>query len=59
MVIRQNVLGKFPKASQVISPEDIIKARGVVRDVYMDEKIENYILDIVFATRYPRTIWPG
>jgi MoxR-like ATPase len=53
MVIRQNVLGQFPKASQVISPEDIIKARSVVRDVYMDEKIENYILDIVFATRYP------
>ncbi len=53
LVIRQNVLGQFPKASQVISPEDIIKARSVVRDVYMDEKIENYILDIIFATRYP------
>lgn len=53
MVIRQNVHGKFPKASPVISPEDILKARQVVRDVYMDEKIENYILDIVFATRYP------
>lgn len=53
MVIRQNVHGDFPKASQVISPEDILKARSVVRDVYMDEKIENYILDIVFATRYP------
>jgi MoxR-like ATPase len=53
MVIRQNVQGKFPKASPVISPEDILKARQVVRDVYMDEKIENYILDIVFATRYP------
>ncbi len=53
MVIRQNVHGDFPKASQVISPEDILKARSVVRDVYMDEKIENYILDIIFATRYP------
>ncbi len=53
MVIRQNVQGKFPKASPVISPEDILKAREVVRDVYMDEKIENYILDIVFSTRYP------
>ncbi|MDA3911266.1 MAG: MoxR family ATPase [Bacteroidales bacterium] len=53
MVIRQNVQGKFPKASPIISPEDILKARQVVRDVYMDEKIENYILDIVFATRYP------
>jgi len=53
MVIRQNVQGQFPKASPVISPKDILKARQVVRDVYMDEKIENYILDIVFATRYP------
>ncbi|MEA1874622.1 MAG: MoxR family ATPase [Bacteroidota bacterium] len=53
MVIRQNVQGKFPKASPIISPKDILKARQVVRDVYMDEKIENYILDIVFATRYP------
>ncbi|HKK67250.1 MAG TPA: MoxR family ATPase [Bacteroidales bacterium] len=52
-VIRQNVLGEFPKAGQVITPEQILKARQVVRDVYMDEKIENYILDIVFATRQP------
>ncbi|MFO7880038.1 MAG: AAA family ATPase [Bacteroidota bacterium] len=52
-VIRQNVIGDFPKARQVVSPEQILKARQVVRDVYMDEKIENYILDIVFATRNP------
>lgn len=52
-VIRQNVTGKFPTANQVIKPEDILKARNVVREVYMDEKIENYILDIVFATRNP------
>ena len=37
----------------ILKPEDIIKARNVVREVYMDEKIENYITDIVFATRYP------
>ena len=36
-----------------MGPEDIIKARDVVRQVYLDEKIENYITDIVFATRYP------
>ena len=43
----------FPQASPVVRPEDILKARDVVKDVYMDEKIEKYILDIVFATRYP------
>jgi MoxR-like ATPase len=37
----------------VVSPEDIVKARQVVRDVYMDEKIERYIVDIVYATRTP------
>ena len=37
----------------ILKPEDILKAREVVREVYMDEKIENYITDIVFATRYP------
>ena len=36
-----------------MKPKDIIKARDVVKEVYIDEKIENYILDIVFATRYP------
>ena len=39
--------------STILRPEDIIKARKVVREVYMDEKIEQYILDIVFATRFP------
>ncbi len=38
----------------VLHPDDIIKARAVVKDVYMDEKIERYIVDIVFATRYPK-----
>ena len=52
-IIRQNVLGEFPKPSPVMHPEDIIKARQVVREVYMDEKIENYIVDIVFASRFP------
>ena len=54
LIIRQNVASTFPKADRVIKPEDIIKARSVVREVYMDEKIEKYILDIVFATRYPK-----
>jgi MoxR-like ATPase len=44
----------MPVANTVLSPEDIIKARAVVKDVYMDEKIERYIVDIVFASRYPK-----
>lgn len=52
-IIRMNNTGEFPKASPVVKPEDIIRARKVVRDVYMDEKIERYIVDIVFATRVP------
>lgn len=53
LIIRMNNSGTFPKASAVLQPEDIIKAREVVREVYMDEKIERYIVDIVFATRFP------
>ena len=52
-IIRMNNLGEFPKASPVVKPEDIVRARSVVRDVYMDEKIERYIVDIVYATRTP------
>ncbi len=54
LIIRQNVSGVFPTTSPVLNPRDIIKARQVVREVYLDEKIENYITDIVFATRYPK-----
>lgn len=53
-IIRMNNSGVFPKASPVIKPEDIVRARSLVRDVYMDEKIERYIVDIVFATRDPK-----
>jgi MoxR-like ATPase len=52
-IIRQNVNGNFPKADKILKPEDIVKARELVREVYMDEKIERYIVDIVFATRTP------
>ena len=52
-IIRMNNSGTFPKADAVVKPEDIIRARQVVRDVYMDEKIERYIVDIVYATRTP------
>lgn len=54
LIIRQNVQGlKFPEVSQVVSTREVLDARELVRQVYMDDKIEQYILDIVFATRYP------
>ncbi len=53
-IIRMNNTGEFPKASTVLKPEDILRARQVVREVYMDEKIEKYIVDIVYATRTPQ-----
>lgn len=53
LIIRQNLAGDFPAPSQVLTPENIIKARSVVKDVYLDEKIEKYIIDIVFSTRFP------
>ncbi len=53
-IIRMNNSGEgLPKPNVVIKPEDIVRARKVVREVYMDEKIEKYIVDIVFATRDP------
>ena len=53
-IIRHNLAKEgMPKANQILKPEDILKARQVVREVYMDEKIEQYIIDIVFATRNP------
>ena len=52
-IIRMNNTGEFPKATAVLNPEDIVRAREVVKDVYMDEKIERYIVDIVYATRTP------
>ena len=54
LIIRQNLAAEFPKAETVLAPEDILRAREVVRQVYMDEKIERYILDLIFATRYPQ-----
>jgi len=52
-IINQNLLKQFPETSMILKPEDIIKARDVVKDVYMDEKIQKYIVDIVFASREP------
>lgn len=53
-IIRQNLAADFPTAQQILKPKNITSARNMVKDVYMDGKIENYILDIVFATRNPK-----
>lgn len=52
-IIRENLQGKMPEMRPVTTAEEIIRAREVVNMVYIDEKIEQYIADIVFATRYP------
>ena len=53
-IVRMNLAGGgMPHPGKVVSPDDIVKAREVVSEVYMDEKIEKYIIDIVFATREP------
>ena len=54
LIIRQNLTKEQPRVEAVISTRDIIEARDVVHQVYIDEKIEKYIIDIVFATRYPQ-----
>jgi MoxR-like ATPase len=52
-IIRQNITGEKIKVNAILNTADIIKARQIVREVYLDEKIEKYIVDIVFATRQP------
>ena len=52
-ILHQSLTGEKADQSPILKPQDIMKARQVVREVYMDEKIESYITDIVFATRYP------
>jgi MoxR-like ATPase len=54
LIMRANVSGAVPELNTVITPDDIIRARKVIGEIYMDEKIEKYILDIVFATRNPK-----
>lgn len=54
LIIRQQVHGTpLPSISQVVSTSEIIEARKLVKEIYMDEKVEQYIIDIVFATRFP------
>ncbi|MEY8868055.1 MULTISPECIES: AAA family ATPase [Flavobacteriaceae] len=53
LIVRANLKGAFEKVNPVVSLQQILNAQKAVREVYMDEKIEKYILDIIFATRYP------
>ncbi len=53
LIIRQNISGERPEIKPILTKEEILDARNVVREVYLDEKIERYIVDIVFATRFP------
>ena len=52
-ILHQQLADERTTQRPILTPQDIIKARSLVREVYMDEKIENYITDIIFATRYP------
>jgi MoxR-like ATPase len=53
-IMRRMTQKQIPRVNPVVSPKEIIKARNVVHDIYIDEKIERYIIDIVFATRNPK-----
>lgn len=53
IILRQNINKEYPEVRKVTSTKEILNARKVCREVYLDEKIENYITDIVFASRYP------
>ena len=53
IILRQNINREYPEVRKVTTTQDILNARKVCREVYLDEKIENYITDIVFASRYP------
>ena len=53
-IMKLNTADEMPSINPIISPEDILKARKLVHEIYVDEKIEKYILDIVFATRNPK-----
>jgi len=52
-IMRENLAQEFPRPNPVVNPSDIIAARSLVKEIYIDDKIEQYILDIVFATRFP------
>ncbi|MCA4777172.1 MoxR family ATPase [Empedobacter stercoris] len=56
LILRNSINQTFPKIEKVISVQELLDAREMVKQVYMDEKIEKYILDIIFATRFPEKV---
>ncbi len=54
LILRQNIQGNYPSVKQAVSVQEVLNARDLTTQIYMDEKIEQYILDIVFATRRPQ-----
>ena len=54
LIVRHNLAKSFPTPNSVVKTDSILKARNLVKEIYMDEKIEQYIIDIVFATRNPQ-----
>jgi MoxR-like ATPase len=54
LILRQNIQGNYPAIKQVVSIQEVLNGRDLAKQIYMDEKIEQYILDIVFATRQPQ-----
>ena len=54
LIVRHNLAKSFPTPNSVVKTDSILKARNLVKEIYMDEKIEQYIIDIVFATRNPK-----
>ena len=54
LIVRHNLAKSFPSPNSVVKTDSILKARNLVKEIYMDEKIEQYIIDIVFATRNPQ-----
>lgn len=53
LIVRRNLLKEYPTPNKVMTTESIQKARDIVKEVYLDEKIEKYLVDIVFSTRFP------
>ena len=54
LIVRANILNSHPKCNKVLKPAEVVELRQIARSVYLDEKIENYITDIVFASRFPQ-----
>lgn len=59
LIVRQNLEKIYPQSNTILQPEDILRAREVVKEVYLDEKIEKYIVDIAVCNTLPARAWLG